>query len=279
MRRPSLPVALLLAVSAMTTPEGAYAACSSSAPVPADKRVANVTCTGVQPGMVLIVPSMKYGDYECAASFAFRDQSGNRYLTIPGTCYLDYDCLEEAVEELLPPPLDEIVGAIPVCVMPSDSELEPLYKNGPVVKDVNGSRVGRMAYAVNKDGVDFALVRLDPAVRLDPSLPYYGGPTRLGTAGALEETYVYSHTDSTAAPNARPGLLTGSADYAQVYTEGFLSDVAGSSVMRPDGSAIGFFNGYFSVLGYYPTQPLGVGLARAQRRGLRLTLMTAPLKP
>lgn len=279
MARTRLSIALLLAAATLATPKGASAACTSDSPLPADKRAANVSCDGVHPGMTLIVPSMKYGDYECGAGFAFKDQRGSRYLAIPGSCYLDYDCLEEAVEQLLPPPLNEIVGSIPICLLPSDSELEPYYKNGPVVKDLNGYRVGRIAYAVNKDGVDFALVRLDKDVRLDPALPFYGGPTRLGTAGALEETYVYSDATFPLAPNARTGVLSGNAEFARVATEGFLSRTAGASVMRPDGAAIGFFTGYLEITGTYPTQPLGPGLMRAQRRGnLRLTLLTAPLK-
>ncbi|HEV2890847.1 MAG TPA: hypothetical protein VGX28_10780 [Frankiaceae bacterium] len=279
MTRTRLTVALLLAAAALATPTAASAACTSGSPLPADKHAANVTCDGVHPGITLIVPSMKYGDYECGASFAFQDQRGNRYLTIPGSCYLDYDCLEEAVEQLLPPPLNEIVGQIPVCLLPSDSELEPYYKNGPVVKDTAGRRVGRIAYAVNKDGIDFALVRVDRNVRLDPALPFYGGPTRLGTAGVLEETYVYSDASFPIAPNARTGLLSGDAEGARVATEGLLSRTTGASVMRPDGAAIGFFNGYIEITGTFPTQTLGPGLQRAQRRGgLRLTLMTAPLK-
>lgn len=280
MRRPSLPIVLLLAVSVLTTPTGAGAACTSSSPLPPDKRAANVTCDGVHPGMTLVIPSMKWGPFECGASFAFRDHAGNRYLSFPGSCYLDYDCLEEAVEDVLPPPLDEIVGSIPVCIAPSDSELEPLYANGPVVTGVDGRRVGRIAYAVNKDGVDFALVRVDRNVRLDPSLPYYGGPTRLGAAGLLEETYVYSDAMLPASPNARTGLLSGDTSGATVWTDGFLSRAAGASVMKPDGSAVGFFYGYVSLVGgSYPTQTLAPGIARAERRArTRLTLLTAPLK-
>jgi hypothetical protein len=214
---------------------------------------------------------------DCAASFAFADDYGQRYLTIPGTCHLDYDCLEDAVDDILPPPLNEL-PRLPACIATSESELEPVYKkNGPVVHDTAGRRVGVVAYAVNKDGVDLALVRVDRNVRLDPKLPFYGGPVRMGTAGTVEETYVYSPEILTGAPNARTGVLSGGAEYAYVATEGLLSMPMGASVMKPDGAAVGYMTGGVTIPGYM-TQPLGIAIQRAQRRTrLRLTLMTAPL--
>ena len=282
MTRSRLPIALLLAVSALVTPTGANAACSSSSPLPADRRAANLTCDGVHPGTLMVVPSMKYGPYDCAASFAFADQYGNRYLSFPGSCFLDYDCLEDTAADVLPPPLNEIVHSLPVCLLPTDSELEPVYgKNGPVVTDGSGHRIGRIAYAVNKDYIDFALVRLDQGVRLDPAVPFYGGPTRVGSARTLEETYVYSPEGFAGfgAPNARSGILTnGGPEIAYVATEGFLSMPVGASVMKPDGTAVGFFNGHLTVTGYI-THNLGPALERAQRRTrLRLTLLTARMK-
>ena len=281
MSRYRLPILLALTVSTLAAPTGASAACSSSSPLPADKRAASHFCTGLHPGVMLVIPSMKYGPYECGASFAFRDQNGTRYLAFPGACYLDYDCLEEAVEDILPPPLDEIVGGLPVCLAPSDSELEPSYgTKGPVVKNLDGRRVGTVAYAVNKDGINFALVRVDANVALDPRLPFYGGPTRLGSPGSFVETYVYSPPTWDAAPNARSGVIHGGPDGAYVLTEGTLSMPTGASVMQPDGSAVGMFNGSLTVGLGYQTQSLGVALERAQRHTrLRLSLMTAQLAP
>jgi hypothetical protein len=81
----------------------------------------------------------------------------------------------------------------------------------------------------------------------------------------------------TGAPNARTGLLTGSAEYAYVATEGLLSMPAGASVRKPDGSAVGYLTGGVTIPGYL-AQPLGTAIARAQRRTrLRLSLMSAPL--
>lgn len=273
------PVAALVLLATLAAPRGASAACSPVTPDPANDRAANVACTGVRVGMELSVPSQKWGDYPCAASFAFTDQSGARYLTFPGSCFLDYDCLEDAVYDELPPPLNQLVPRLPTCILPSDSELEPNYgRRGPVVNDAGGHRVGRIAYAVNKDGFDFALLRVDPEVRLDPSVPFYGGPTRIGVGADLEEVRVWSPPRLGLTPNARTGVLQVDETTAYVLTESETSLAPGSSVIRTDGTAVGLFTGT-DYLGWgYETQTLKLALGRAfDHTGLRLTLMTAPL--
>jgi hypothetical protein len=275
---------LLLATlgAALTVPAGsASAGCTSDLPA-SDPRAALVTCTGVRVGMSMIVPSKKWGPMECAASFAFTDQFHQRYVAFPGTCFLDYDCLEDAVVGELPPPLDELVGNLALCVAPGDSELEPYYKRGgPAVTDLDGKRVGAIVYAVNKHDVDFALARIDDGVRLDPSMPHWGGPVSKGAlvAGAVDEVRVYSPPLVGVTPNARAGVITGTRDLGYVFSSGLFTEIPnGSSVMRPNGTALGFLTGAFTNNGF-ETQPLGPGLGAAtSRTGLRFTLMTAPLK-
>lgn len=278
MTRFRLPLLLALAATTFAVPGSASAGCTSRSPLPADKRAANIYCDDVRPGMVMIMPSMKYGATQCAASFAFMDQRGNRYLSVPGSCHLEYECLDDEIKDLLPPPLNEL-PPLPLCLLATDSELEPTYKKGgPVVKNAEGDRIGTIAYAVNKEGVNFALVRVDRHLRLDPSLPYYGGPTKIANPRTLEETYVFSPERYPVVPNARTGILWGDATSATVTTEGFLSLTHGTSVMKPDGSAVGLFNGYLTLTGYQ-TQPLRAALERAERRtGLKLRLMTAKLR-
>ncbi len=273
------PVAALVLLATLASPRAASAGCTSRIPDPANDRAANVVCTGVRVGMELDVPSQKWGSLRCGASFAFTDQFGARYLTFPGSCYLDYDCLEDAVYDELPPPLNQIVPRLPVCLLPSDSELEPNYgRTGPIVRDAEGNRVGRIAYAVNKNGIDFALLRVDPQVKLDPSVPYWGGPTRLGMATDLEEVRVWSPPNVGIAPNARAGIFRLGQTSAYVLTDDFLSLSVGSSAMRTSGEAIGLFTGDDYLGSGMLVQTLKVGLARAnERTGLRLTLMTAPL--
>ena len=276
-----LTTLLLAALTTIATPSVAPAAdCVSEFPVN-DKRFANMPCAGAHVGMSLMVPSLKYGDSECAASFAFKDQFGQRYVTSPGTCFLDYDCLEDAVYNELPPPLNEVVPRLPVCIMPSDSELEPFYKrSGPPVKNLDGRRVGAIVYAVNKNDVDFALVRIDKGVKLDPSLPVYGGPVKNGAAPAIPtEAYIYSNAMVPLTANARSGVLHGGPDFPMVLTDRFGAVNHGTSVMLPNGSAMGYFNGHLSIGGGYEVKPLGPALYRASRRtGLKLPLMTGKLK-
>jgi hypothetical protein len=255
------------------------ASCASTLPV-ADPHAAQYDCSGVHPGMRLRVHSAKYGDISCGASFAFTDQFKQKYLTLPGTCFLDFECLEDVLEEL-PPPLNELLPPlVPTCTFPADSEIEPFYKkNGPAVKDADGDRIGSLVYAVNKEGINFAIARLDPGVKLDPSLPLFGGPVRLGAPGGNpEEAHVYSAPLGTYGFNARSGVLHSSTvDRAYVVTEGLLSMANGGSVMRTNGEAVGMLTGTLYTSGY-GAQPFGKALARATKHtGLKLTLLTAPL--
>ncbi|MDQ1712249.1 MAG: hypothetical protein QOE45_1699 [Frankiaceae bacterium] len=277
---------LLLAALAGGPHLSAHAAnaCTSSLPV-TDPHAAQYFCAGVRPGMVLHVNSAKWGNISCGASFAFTDQNKQKYLTLPGSCFLDYTCLEDVFEEL-PPPLPALIPQLPTCTLAGDSELEPYYKkNGPVVRDGDDKRIGSLTYAVNKEGVDFAIVRLDPGVKLDPSVPLFGGPRRLATPGAgPEEVHVYSASlaepgDVTPRPNARSGVLHSyGLDRAYVVTEGLLSIAHGSAVMRANGDAVGLFTGGLTIPLGWATQPFGPALARTTRHtGLRLTLLTAPL--
>lgn len=268
---------VVIAVTALGLPSGASAECTSALPV-ADRRAAHHECTGVHPGMGLAVPSKKYGTLNCTAAFAFTDQAGNRYLTFPGSCHLDYSCLEDTAVELLEPFIADL-PPLPTCTLPSDSEEEPVYKrNAPVVRDLDGNRVGTIVYAVNKKEIDFALVKVDPAVRLDPRLPLYGGPTSSGTAaGSPEEAYAYSATKYPA-PNARTGLLHRVGTRTYFLTDFGVSIGPGSPVVKPAGEAVGYFSFAFT-LGYgWEVKPYADAVARAaEKTGLRLRMLTAPL--
>lgn len=269
-------VAALAAVALPSVP--ADAACVSGYPV-SDKRLTNHMCTGVRPGMLLTVPSKKYGTMSCTAGFMFADQFGNRYTSVPGSCHLDYECLEDQAVELLPPPLDEIVDGVVPCIMPSDSEEEPVYKsNRPVVKDRDGDRVGVIVYAVNKSNINFALIRIDATHKVDPSVPLYGGPTRLVAPGQLDQAYAYSAAYMDFEANARTGVLTMSGDTIYHETVAIIATGVpyGSPVVRPDGSGIGYHEGPWTIGLGYTTKPYGPALSRTTiRTKLNLRLLTA----
>ncbi|HVF20932.1 MAG TPA: hypothetical protein VNA14_11930 [Mycobacteriales bacterium] len=281
MTRRTRTFAVLLTAGALTLPAGTAAAgCTSSLPATND-RAMNHTCTGAHPGMGLTVPSKKWGESSCTAGFAFADQYKNRYLTIPGTCHLDYECLEDTVTNELPPPLDELVQP-PTCLLPSDSEEEPFYKRGgPVVTDLSGDRVGVIVYAVNKEDVNFALIRVDRRVRLDPAVPFYGGPVRMAApVRQPEEAYAYSAPAFPGAPNVRSGVLHALGGGMYHLAEGFTSVSMGTPVVKPDGSGMGYYGHGFTAGFGWRVDEYGPAIRRAaDRTKLRLRLLTAPVTP
>jgi hypothetical protein len=142
---------------------------------------------------------------------------------------------------------------------------------------------------------DFALVRLDPADadRVNPSVPGYGGPTGIGSAGGLGAT-VYSYGNS----SLRAGVTTLSPKQGVVIQNegsGWSHVVATLTPGVPGDSGSGFLNasgGAIGVLSTLQLAPLpatnGVGdLARelAYMRanssfgGVQLVPGTEPWKP
>lgn len=272
---------VLSAVAAtLTAPVGASVdSCTSHLPV-LDKRAASFTCTGLHPGALLSVPYLGGGVRGCTAGYAFADSSGQRYLTVPGSCHLDHRCLEDVVVEELPPPLPELLPDLPTCLFPEETELEPYHRRGgPVVRDGDGRRIGTLVYAVTQDGIDIALVRVDAGVPLSPAVPLYGGPRRTGAAsGVAEEAYAYSATHRPGTVNARTGVLYSLSGIPRHHADGLLAVPPGTPVMKPDGTAVGIYKGWYEVGLGYPVQPLGPALERiARRTKLSLRLLTAPL--
>lgn len=277
MSRPGRTLLLLATVAGFLVTAPAHAGCTSAYPV-TDKHVASIACTGVRPGTLLRVPSKKYGELDCAAGFVFADALGNRYVSVPGTCFLDFDCLEDVITDQLPPPLDQLGKVLP-CLLPSDSELEPVYKNGPVVRDVNDGRIGSIVYAVNKSGINFALIRIDKGIPVDPAVPLYGGPTRLAGASATpEEAYVYSGR-ADGLPNAVTGqvYLSGGKTF---HLPGLLTALWGAPVVKPDGGGVGYYSGDNYVGEGAEVMSYGPALAREERHArIKLTLLTAKAAP
>jgi hypothetical protein len=99
---------------------------------------------------------------------------------------------------------------------------------------------------------DFALVKLDPADygRVNPSIPFWGGPTAVLTTGAPFGTQVYSYGNSSlrfgiSTLSPKEGVTTTSGDTGsswphQVYTAtpGIPGD-SGSAFLDRDGKALG----------------------------------------
>ncbi len=142
---------------------------------------------------------------------------------------------------------------------------------------------------------DFALVRLDPADvgKVNPSIPGFGGPTGVGTAGGLGST-VYSYGNS----SLRGGLTKLSLKQGIVIQNegsGWSHVVATLTPGVPGDSGSGFLDGSGAAIGVLSTLQLaplpatnGVGdlakeLAYARSEGgfsgLQLAPGTEPFKP
>lgn len=178
---------------------------------------------------------------------------------------------------------------------------------GTPVEVTGASRSGTLAYnswlamqavgETNPDACaynDFALIRLDPADvgRVNPSVPGFGGPTGLGTVGALGST-VYSYGNS----SLRAGITKLSPKQGIVVQNegnGWSHNVVTLTPGVPGDSGSGFLNGSgqaFGTLSTLQIAPLagsnGVGdlqreLAYARAHGfpgLQLVAGTEPFKP
>jgi hypothetical protein len=130
--------------------------------------------------------------------------------------------------------------------------------------EINGaSRPGTLAYsswlAMQAAGEtdadtcnhnDFALVRIDPADhgRVNPSVPFWGGPTGLNTTGTAVLSYVYSYGNSSLrlgitalSPKVGTSLGTTAGGWAHptyTVTPGIPGD-SGSAMLDSDGRAAG----------------------------------------
>lgn len=108
--------------------------------------------------------------YTCTANFVFRDDDGNRYLGTAGHC----------------------------ASFSSEDRVQTwAYPQGPVAHDINGEPIGRFVYAsyllgesqvqdllgptvpaIDRPWIsDFALIRIDEGVPVDPQMAHFGGPT------------------------------------------------------------------------------------------------------
>jgi hypothetical protein len=292
----SVAVASFVAASSLLPSPATGAQCSVDQPVDAVE-AAFVQCTGVHPGMGIIAKSNR-GWASCTAGFAFADQYGNRYLSIPGSCVLIGECRWPQLLDRVPEIVKEIAHGLLCEYVPHHEEKK--YKKPALVTNDHGARIGVVTYAVNLPSPpgrsfeewDFALVRLDKGVKLDPALPFFGGPTRIGDfLEEPDEAFAFSAFDErTSLPNVRKAPLLqfpvrpsgpsgGQARFHHSGAHWYSGRIVGTPVMRTDGTALGFYSrDSTSVLGYETVGSYKRFVARAEKfTGLRLRLLTAPL--
>ena len=200
-------------------------------------------CTTVRPGQPVTSP---HGG--CTLNFVFAGSDGHRYIGTAGHCILGGDA-------------DGVVFASP----------------GPEAK-VFGQRIGEFAYATLNGSRDFALIRVDPAVAVDPEMAHFGGPTAVytdhsGTPVVLHHYGVMSAAGTFLPARSAVARVTTDTRYVQSYGAAVWGD-SGSAVIDSKGRAVG-------VLVH-----LGGGITRIDHQlpfaaaalGTTLTLQTAPFR-
>lgn len=160
---------------------------------------------------------------------------------------------------------------------------------GPVVTDVNDRRIGEFAYAIMQGNKDFALVRIDYGVRVNPQMCWFGGPTGINNDRPTTATNVHHYGHGLAIGDvlpARTSVAYGMRSANEVDALGVVipGDSGGPSITS-DGRALGVI---VTIGVTFRADPLGggtVGITRIQpqlnRAALvmkqRISLVKAPL--
>ncbi len=196
---------------------------------------------------------------QCTANFVFTDAVGGVYVGYAAHCAGKGEATD--------------TDGCKVDSQPLGTKVDFVEGGNPIV---NGMRVGRgeLAYsswlAMRESGTtdaatcaynDFALVEVRPedAVKVNPTVPYYGGPSGIDKNGTVAGERVYSYGNSSlragaSALSPKSGLALGDAEADegwshQVYTAtpGIPGD-SGSGFLTRGGKAVGTL----STLGLAP---------------------------
>jgi hypothetical protein len=277
----TLTLVLLLAVGLFAAPSGASA----------DPTWAPAATAAIHPG------TMMYTDgAQCTANFVYTDSAGNVYVGYAAHCAGKGGSTDTNGCET-----DSVALGTPVT----------FTNNGSLVSD--GTPVGRgtLAYSSwiteHQLGIkdpntcaynDLALVKVDPADvgKVNPSVPFWGGPTGIDTDGtrAGDQVFTYGNSSlrfgiSALSPHTGISLGDDPADGGWSHplytlTPGIPGD-SGSGFLSADGTAVGTL----STLGLTPlpgsnnigdlAHELAFAQAHSGIAGLRLVLGTEPFKP
>ncbi len=183
--------------------------------VPVAAPIGVTACPGVRPGAIV---ESDVG--QCTLNFVYAGGDGATYVGTAGHCILGES------------PLGGDVG---------ESSWDA--GTGPEARDAAGARIGEFAYAILVDPKDFAVIRLDPGVAVDPQLCHFGGPTGINndqTSGAVVLQHYGNGVAIGSVLPARTGVAIGMPDPDHVFAEAVaLPGDSGSGVISDDGRAVG----------------------------------------
>lgn len=266
-RRARAPLgALILALVALTAPAGAATEPTIGGcrliQVPASSTLpaGTTSCPGVRPGAIV-----ESGIGFCTFNFLFRGSDGRRYIGTAGHCILGSGTF-------------------------STNAGERTWRRGlgPWAKDASGRRIGEFAYAIEQDPKDFSLIRIDVGVPSNPQMCFFGGPIGVSTASTGAGSILHHFGNGVGVGDVLPArsaiaLSMSNADHIYAYGAVVPGD-SGSGLIADDGRALGVIvttGVHFAGLtdtGTLGATRIGPQIARAaQKLGIRLTLMTAPL--
>jgi hypothetical protein len=174
------------------------------------------SCPGVRPGAALLVPTDD-DTFLCTQGFLLAGSDGASYVATAGHCILG-----------------DTVG-----------ERRWAAGTGPPALDATKTRIGEFAFAVLKDPMDIALVRLDPAAAAgaSPQLCHFGGPTGINRDQTGSPTLLEHFGQGIGVGALLPGrtaVALGMPDPDVVSALGLaLPGDSGSPVVTSDGEAVG----------------------------------------
>lgn len=233
----------------------------------------------VHPGVLLVIDGKG-----CTANFVFTDAAGHFYLGQAAHCASrgDIEEFNGCTDEVLPLGTEVAIRGSRVTGALAYNSWATMQAVGET--DQNACRAN-----------DFALVRLpdSAAGQLNPSVPYFGGPTglRADTAGLGDLAYAYGNAPTRqgiAELSPKRGAVLTRTDEDWTYLTYFMTPVipgdSGSGVLDEQGRALGVASSLIVLP--YPAANGVVSLARALAyaqkhsgiRGLRLVPGTEPFR-
>ena len=217
--------------------------------------VGTSSCPGVRPGALFF---MENGN-GCSMSFVFRGSDGRDYVGTGGHCIWATSNVGPSAKK--------------------EARWGP--GEGGAVDDPDGRRLGRFAYGVWNDNRDFALIRLDPGVRPNPSMCYFGGPRSMYTEHTGGPVFLKHFGNGMVIGEVVPARTAVAFDTRDQYTVYAYSAStfgdSGSGAMTTDGRAVGTLV-TLHVDGTTGITRLDDSIERAQQfTGLKFTLRTAAL--